>query len=270
MLELNELVETLKSRLSDETEKSLDAERRFASQLEEEKSRTEETAEKLFSSRRELFAAGERMRELHSNAVSTYVNTTLIWKDCVYVLAHTERFMWRHVGRGCEIVSPYWNMFVDIMIPLIAQLREVANDALVPALKRFSRWYKRHGQPLADHVAATLGPATAPISEATAHARNVAGDGVTQVAQFLQHYLELVDAKDPSLRDWVASGLGWIAANNQAVVALLFGLVLGLLVLALVLLPLSYGTPTKGCDGFRKAQGTPIEPSNGGAFGLRQ
>ena len=221
LTELKAVVEKLNSQLSEQTKKTLEIEKRFANQLAEEKARKEETTAELHSSRRELFAASERIRELHHGAVSTYVNGTLIWQDCAYATAYAGRVVKVGLNHAHIATAPYVGVVMAAAAPHYQRLSKEANKVLGPALKSASAMYEKHGRPVQEEIGTRLEPIGKPLSAGISRAIDMAAAALAQFAGSLQHYAELQDGKDHELRDWVADRLGRIAANPRPVVVTL-------------------------------------------------
>lgn len=201
-------------------------------QLDEEKEKYDEMSNNLFLSRRELVAARNRMRELHSQAESTHVNVTLIQESLVRGGRRTLLSMARMLDDSVAAMQPHANAFFAAFEPLTISLTSLMDGPIASVIFL---------NPVANVVSVWHGYLTKLLSG---------------FARFACDYLELTQSHDAAIRHWLTRQLHSIGDNSGTLVTMLLVLVGVALSWILLSLRRIYGTEHR----HYKEMGIGIEP----------
>ena len=178
----------------------------FKQELEDHRSKLRETADSHSESRKELFHANEKIRELHDLVATTYVNVTLIQQDLVIGANKAAAFSEACWVATTKAVAPYWGPFWN---SVVASYRE----HIVPVVAKTA---KTIGEAYELHLKETLEPVVDPVLEHLSKLHVMSSTGLKQACRSLMHYLELLE-DDTAIHRKVAAGLEYTENHSVEV-----------------------------------------------------
>mmetsp|Transcript_3455 Transcript_3455/g.5765 ORF Transcript_3455/g.5765 Transcript_3455/m.5765 type:complete len:447 (+) Transcript_3455:75-1415(+) len=187
--------------------------------LEDHQAKLREKADSYSQSKKELFQANERLRELDLLVATTYVNTTLIQQDIAIganKIAVSSVEGWR---AAVEAVHPYWVMLVDFVVPHWNNFLVFYNETILVEVskgaKAVGEKYDEHVKPsLEEHVFPVIEPVTTPIKENASKLHGMASSGLKQGCQSLLQYLDLMETKDSAFQTKITAILQWAEKDS--------------------------------------------------------
>uniref|UniRef100_A0A7S1CXK2 Uncharacterized protein n=1 Tax=Cyclophora tenuis TaxID=216820 RepID=A0A7S1CXK2_CYCTE len=190
--------------------------------MEEHKAKQSDLSDQLLLSRRELFAERERVRDLHVQAETTYINLTLIQRDFVMGCRRALLSIGETWDNTAATALPYWNMVMDLVEPLVKQLGRLADEHISPvvavATEKLKSAYKLHIHTFATKFIFPYASAIAgPLTKLARDGQSSLGLAVSQSALSLRHYLELVEPQDPPLQNFLIRQLNVVAENSDTI-----------------------------------------------------
>lgn len=207
--------------------------------LEDHRTKLRETADSHTESRKELFAANARIRELHDQVSTTYINTTLIQADTIVGAKKAVVFSVACCVAAKEAAAPYWAKFLAFVDPLWNDAVLFYKQAVLPQIQKASNSvsdaYKQHAKPTLDeHVFPLLEPVMKPIQEYLGKLRIATARGLQQGSQSLLHYLELMETANSPFRERAVASLKFTEKNSVQALDTLLKVILILFALRLV------------------------------------
>lgn len=207
--------------------------------LEDHRTKLRETADSHTESRKELFAANARIRELHDQVSTTYINTTLIQADTIIGAKKAVAVSAAYFVAAKESAAPYWGKFMAFVDPLWNDAVLFYKQAVLPQIQKVLNAvydaYKQHAKPVLDeHVFPILEPVMQPIQEYLGKLHLMAARGLQQASQSLLHYLELMETANSPFHERAVAILKFTEKNSVQALDTFLKVVLVLFALRLV------------------------------------
>ena len=215
---LKENVDTLMSDLDSHRSMLKDTTHKLTKEVDRHKALLDQSETNSISTRQELFAAQERMRHLHDQVTSTYINTTLIYDDTRLVL-HKGREKFMEVCMTAkESVAPTCEAVSEALTPVLQQAKEVYEKYVFPHAITFSAKIDAlYSQYAKEIVHRDIMPVVEPVLETmrkySIKGHALASAGVEQVCNTAHFYLE-----QSEVYDGIVSSFAFCSSNGSSII----------------------------------------------------
>lgn len=215
---LKENVDTLMNDLNSHKSMLKDTTHKLTKEVDMHKALLDQSETESLKSRQELFAAQERMRHLHDQVISTYINTTLIFDDtCLVLNKGREKFMEVYIAAR-EAIDPAYQAISEIMTPVLQQAKEVYEKYVVPHAVTFSAkmnaLYNQYAKEIVDRdIMPVVEPVLETIRNYSIKGYALASAGVEQVCNTAHFYLE-----QSEVYDGIVISFAFCSSNGSTIV----------------------------------------------------